>query len=174
MPKKMLKRFMIAEEKLMQNNTLRYVSNSILQHNVWHLNRRSAGRAVLIGLFFAFLPIPFQMVPAALFCILLRANLPLSIALVWITNPITTPPILYAAYKIGAFLLGVETIKFHMNFTWVMDSVHLMWKPLLLGCLLMSVSFASIGYTIIDLLWRWTTIKRWNLRRKKRLKRSHS
>ncbi len=168
MPKKLLKRFMIPDEKLAEHKTLRYVSSSILGHNVWHLNRRSASRAMFIGLFFAFTPIPLQMIPATFFCIAARANLPLSIALVWITNPVTTPPVLYASYKIGAFILNIPTldIEFHLEWDWLMNSLYTIGKPLLLGSLILSISSASIGYVIVDILWRWATIRRWQHRRK--------
>jgi len=36
-----------------------------------------------------------------------RFNLPIAIAMVWITNPITTPPIYYGYYLIGDYLLSV-------------------------------------------------------------------
>ena len=166
MPKKLLKRFMIAEEKLMHNKALLYVSRSILQHNVWHLNRRSASRAMFIGLFWAFIPIPFQMIPAAILCIFWRANLPLTIALVWLTNPITMPPIFYAAHKIGAYLLGTPPVAFKLTWSWAVT----VWKPLLLGSLIMAITFASMGYTAIDLFWRWTTVNRWKRRLAKRSK----
>lgn len=170
MPKKLLKRLMITDARLLENKTLQYVSNSIIQHNVWHLNRRSASRATFIGLFFAFTPMPLQMIPATLFCILARANLPLAIALVWITNPVTTAPILYACYKLGAFILDMpaQDIEFQLDWTWLMDRLYWIGKPLLLGCTVVSLTTSCIGYTVIDILWRWTTIKRWHQRRKTR------
>lgn len=175
MPKKLLKRFMIAEDKLMHNKTLRYVSSSILSHNIWHLNRRSASRAVFIGLFWAFIPMPLQTVPSAFFCILWRANLPVTLALVWLTNPVTMPPILYGAYRIGSFLLGTPPLDFELEWEWVMKSFSQMWQPLLLGSIILSVSFASIGYTAIDLLWRWTTVRRWSKRKQARAEKdAHS
>jgi uncharacterized protein (DUF2062 family) len=48
-----------------------------------------------VGLFCAFIPVPFQMLLAAPSAIIFSANLPVSIALVWITNPITMPPIFF-------------------------------------------------------------------------------
>lgn len=172
MLKDLLKRFMIAEDKLMHNKMLAYVTASIRQHNVWHLNRRSASRGVFIGLFFAFTPIPFQMVPAAFFCILTRANLPLSVALVWITNPITMPAVAYVAYQIGTLILGTPTLPFHFDWNWVNTNLPHMWRPLILGFFILAVSLSCIGYAIVDILWRWTTIMRW--KKRKLRKKNHS
>ena len=71
--------------------------------NLWHLNRHSAAGGFGIGLFFAFWPVPFQMWLSAFAAIPLRVNLPLSVATVWLTNPITMPPIFYGAYKVGNY-----------------------------------------------------------------------
>ena len=57
-------------------------------------------------MFWAFLPIPFQMFPAALFCFFARGNLPLALVAVWISNPLTYAPIFYFEYQFGAFLLS--------------------------------------------------------------------
>ena len=167
MPKKLLKRLMIAEDKLVHNKTLRAISSTIREHNVWHLNRRSATRAMFIGLFWAFVPMPLQMVPAALCCILWRANLPLSVALVWLTNPVTMPPVFYVTYRLGAFILDTPPIPFQLEWEWVMESIPQIWKPLYAGSLIAGFCLASAGYTIVDLLWRWTALQRWKKRREK-------
>ena len=76
-------------EKIKHEKVLKILGPAILQPNLWHLNRKSVSRAIAIGLFCAFLPIPLQMVLAAFFAIIFAANLPISVILVWITNPIT-------------------------------------------------------------------------------------
>ena len=48
------------------------------------------------------------MLLAALIAIWLKVNLPLSVALVWVSNPITMGPMFYFAYKLGALLMGEE------------------------------------------------------------------
>ena len=170
MPKKFLKKFMPANDKIMHSRSMQFISEQVHKAHVWHLNRRSASRAALVGLFFAFVPIPMQMILAAIFCIFMRANLPLSIAFVWITNPVTAAPIFYATYKIGAYLLGLPTHEFELelNWAWLTAKLSLIWKPLFLGSLLTGIALAAIGYTTIDFLWRWTTVQRWHLRQKKR------
>ena len=72
---------------------------------LFHLSRRSVSLGVMVGLFWAFTPIPFQMLPAAITAWIIRANLPLSVALVWISNPVTVPPLLLIAYGIGSWIL---------------------------------------------------------------------
>ena len=139
---------------------------------VLHFNRRSASRAVLIGLFCAFIPIPAQMFFAILWCIWWQANLPLSVGIVWLTNPLTIPFIFLATYHFGAFLLGEPTIgfEFEMNWTWLEHQFELVWKPLLLGSLVAGTIFSCIGYAIVDISWRRHTLRKWKNRHKKRFK----
>lgn len=70
---------------------------------VWNIH--TASRGVAIGMFWAFAPIPLQMLPAALFCWLIRGNLPVAILCVWISNPLTIPPLLLLEYRIGEIIL---------------------------------------------------------------------
>ena len=87
--------------------SLRLLGDWIYATNLWHINRYSASMAFFVGLFVAFMPIPGQMLLAALLAVLLSCNLPLSVGLVWITNPVTMPAIFYMSYKVGALLIDV-------------------------------------------------------------------
>ena len=122
MPKKFIQRWMPNHEKVRNHPHLNKVFGTLLHDpNLLHLNRRSVTGAFFIGLFMAFMPIPFQMIPAAACAIWLRVNLPISIGLVWITNPITMPPIFYFSYKLGAWTLGmpVNTVEFDISVDWL-------------------------------------------------------
>lgn len=138
--------------------------------NLWHLNRHSASGAFGIGLFFAFWPVPFQMWLSAFAAIPLRVNLPLSIATVWLTNPLTMPPIFYGAYKVGAWVLGTDVgeFEFQLSWEWLMGSINTIGPAFLLGCMICSVVFGSLGYATINFLWRRSVIKSWQARRAKR------
>ena len=99
MPKKFIKRYLPSRERVNSIESLRFLGDIRNEPNLWHINRHSVARAFLIGVFLAFIPMPFQMLAAAFGALMINANLPLSVALVWISNPITMPPLFY--FKIG-------------------------------------------------------------------------
>jgi uncharacterized protein (DUF2062 family) len=134
---------------------------------LWHLNRHSASGAFGIGLFFAFWPVPFQMWLSALAAIPLRVNLPLSVATVWITNPLTMPPIFYGAYKVGSITLGtsMQDFTFELSWTWLVNSIGTIGPAFLLGCLICSVFFGVLGYLIMNAVWRLSVSRAWQKRK---------
>ena len=93
MPRRIFKRYMPDPERIRGDKSLRFLGKLIHEPNLWHLNRRSVARAMAVGLFAAFIPLPMQMLLAASLAIPVRGNLPISIGLVWLTNPITMPPV---------------------------------------------------------------------------------
>ncbi|MDE0039706.1 MAG: DUF2062 domain-containing protein [Gammaproteobacteria bacterium] len=144
----------------------------LLDHpELWHLHRRSVGGAFFIGLFCAFVPVPFvQMVLAALFAIASRCNLPIAVALVWISNPLTIGPMFYFAYKLGAWLLGVELVNgpWELSWQWFGSQFAAIWWPLTLGCLVCGWVSGLTGAVVSRLLWRFHVIRRWRERRARR------
>ena len=69
---------------------------------------------------------------AALGAVLLRCNLPLSVGLVWLTNPLTIPAIFYIAYQVGALVIDVpvKEVEFEISFEWLQTGLTMVWKPL--------------------------------------------
>ncbi len=175
MPKKFIKRIMPDHQTIRNHKHLRLFGGLLLDPNLWHLNRRSVAGAFAVGLFMAFVPVPFQMVLAAAAAIPLRVNLPLSVGLVWITNPITMPPIFYGTYKLGAWLMGIPPRPFHfeLSFTWLAHQLGAIWQPFLLGCFVAGVISAVIGYGAIRLLWRWHVVKAYHQRKHQRYLRKN-
>lgn len=170
MPKKYIKRFMPDHEKIRNHKHLKIFGKLIHDPNLWHLNKKSVSGAFANGLFMAFVPVPFQMVLAAGAAIFARVNLPLSVALVWLTNPITMPPMFYGTYRVGAWLMGIDTGSFHfeLSYEWLMTELAAIWKPFLLGCFVTGVIASVLGYFGIRFLWRWHTVKAWRQRAEKR------
>ncbi len=169
MPKKFFKRW-LPDAKIVKNNkTLRMFGKLLHDPNLWHLNRRSVPRAFAIGLFTAFIPIPFQTVLAVGLAIGLRANVLISAALIWVSNPLTMPPIFYFAYKLGAKILGVkpQPLKFELTLEWFKVQLVHIWKPLYLGGFICGIVSAALGYFVVALLWRLMVYIRWRNKKNK-------
>ncbi len=166
MPRRLIKRYLPDHATLKEHKSLRVFGQLILEPNLWHLNKRSVSGAFSVGLFCAFIPVPFQMLLAAGGALLFRVNLPVSVALVWITNPITMPPIFYFAYVTGAWVLGLtpESIEFALNWHWLKTTLLQIWQPFLLGCLILGSLSAIAGNLASRLLWRFMVVKNWRKR----------
>ncbi len=159
--KKTFKRFSPDPQELKDHKHLGWLSKHLHDPSLWNFNRRSISKAFAVGLFCAFIPIPFQMLLAAPGAVIFSANLPLSVALVWITNPITMPPIYYGCYKLGAWILGVEVQQdFIMSLDYVWEVFGVIWQPFLLGCAVVSILSAFLGYWSIQLIYRVKARKR--------------
>ncbi|WP_440055904.1 DUF2062 domain-containing protein [Pseudoalteromonas sp. T1lg65] len=168
MAKKTIQRFLPDHNKIKQQKSLKIFGSLLHDANLWHLNRRSARGAFSVGLFFAFIPVPFQMVLAAALAIPFRVNLPLSIALVWITNPLTMPPIFYCSYMVGVFALGEKQQPFHFeaSWDWLVSSLTTIGPAFMLGSLICATVASLIGFFGIDYLWRRSVNKAWETRSK--------
>ncbi len=174
MPKHLIKRITPDHDRIRNHKHLKVFGTLLHDPNLWHLNRRSAAGAFGVGLFMAFVPLPSQMLLAAAAAVVLRVNLPISVALVWISNPITIPPMFYFAYKVGAFALGHEAqaLAFELSIEWLMSSLNDVLAPLLLGCLICSTLLSAIGYFGIHAFWRLHVIKHLKKRKERRLARA--
>lgn len=167
MAKKLVQRYMPSYDKVLNNKYLQIFGTLLHDPNLFHINRRSVAGAFAVGLFCTWVPIPFQMVLSAAIAIPARVNLIISVGLVWISNPLTMPPLFYFAYRLGAAVLGLESdgFQFELSFTWLANGLLAIWQPFLLGCSIMAISSSIIGYGLIRLLWRWNVVRRWERRR---------
>ncbi|WP_067520964.1 DUF2062 domain-containing protein [Endozoicomonas ascidiicola] len=170
MAKKLIQRYLPEPHTIKENRYLRFLGSALHNANLWQLNRRSAATAFFVGIFVAFIPMPFQMVLAACLAILFRCNLPLSVALVWITNPLTMPAIFYFTYKIGCLILQVPVNEssFELTLQGLGSGLARIWKPLYLGSAISGVVLGFISYTMIRIIWRWNVIVNWRQRNKRR------
>ena len=140
--------------------------------NLLHLNRQSVSLAVAIGIFCAFIPVPGQTLIAIFLCYQLRANLALSVVLIWISNPVTIPPMFYLTYQLGALILGTEPLVFtvELDWQWFKNLGTDILLPLFLGSLICATIFSVVGYFVVLYLWRWQVVKNWEQRNKARSK----
>ena len=173
MPRRFLQRYMPKPDTLRRQRSLRFMAPLIADPGLWLLTRRSVANAFSVGLFCAMLPIPFQMVVAALGARLSRCNLALSVGLVWVTNPLTMPLIFYVNYRIGTFLLGAPAREApsRISTRWIAEQMHDILPPLLLGSLITAIVLAAVANIGIRLIWRWHVSHNWKRRRLKRRRR---
>ena len=170
MPKRLIKRFTPDHETIRNHKYLRMFGSLLHDSNLWHMNRRSVSGAFAVGIFWAFVPMPFQMIPAATTAIITRVNLPISVALVWISNPITMPPLYYFTYRVGTWILDQppQPLESESSIEWMVHSLEQIWQPLYLGSLLCGIIASILGYTIMRGFWRWHIVSSLRKRRKRK------
>jgi uncharacterized protein len=97
--------------------------------------------------------------------LLLRVNLPVTMAAIWLTNPVTILPLFYGALIIGTRLSGSQaTIHFDGSMAGLGALVEQLWLPFVLGCAVSGVIAGCLGYAAVSVLWRWQVNVRWNRR----------
>ncbi len=64
----------------------------------------------------------------------------------------------YFAYRFGRIILDapVRPFSFEFSMDWLTHSFTTIWEPLLLGCVLLGLATAIVGYVVLDLFWRWS------------------
>ena len=172
MPRRLFKRYMPDPESIRSQKSLRFLGKLTHDPNLWHLNRHSVSRAMAAGLFAAFIPMPMQMLLAAGLAVWIRSNLPISVGLVWLTNPITMPGLLLhlqagrlvdagaAAHPAGPSHLGMDQ-----------PGLSSLWQPFLLGSVVCGIIAAILGYALTMLYWRWWVQRSWSRRCRQRRER---
>lgn len=133
----------------------------------WSLNRRNVTRAVAMGLLIAWIPLPIHIPLAAALALLLRLNIPAAVSATLITNPLTAVPMYYFAYWIGCRALQIPTTEFAFELTWDWITTGLLpiWKPFLLGCLIMGAFTAVMGYIALGSVWHLTLLLKYHKRK---------
>jgi uncharacterized protein len=164
MHKELLKKYMPNPEMIKRHKNLQFLGDQLNDPNLWHLNRQSVSMAFAIGLFCAWIPTPGQMVIAAMAAIYFRANLPISVGLVWVTNPITMPPLFYFAYWVGLTTLNLPSATFSLDAILSGDILF----PFLTGCLILGTICATAGYFGINYFWQFHVGRNWVHRKQNR------
>ncbi len=142
------------------------------RREIWRSNRHAMARGAFIGLFCAFVPIPIQMLIVVILAPVFRANLPMAIALVWISNPLTIPPMFYFSYRLGAWLLNMrlETDSIEISFGWLLANLGSIGYPLIVGSLICSWTAGVTGFVLVRVIWRIQVMRRWRNRKTARIK----
>lgn len=126
--------------------------------------------------FFGLLPIPFHSVFIVMAVLLFEVNLPISLMLAWLSNPLTLAPILYIGFWFGAHIYHVHMINkkmllgvLHQISRWITHFGHghidlSLAKILISGLIVEAFVFATILYIVTEIFWRWMVIRNWKNR----------
>ena len=165
-------------EQLESSRLLRPVAHRVLAPALWRFTRRSVPRGTALGLFVGiFLLIPgLQIGGAALLALPFRANVPIAAAMTFLSNPATTPFILYASLYVGNLLLArsadasgfMALIHAHAGVSeWIAWLLSEAAPALILGLTVIAAACAVIGYAGAALGWRLWIARKWRHRHDK-------
>lgn len=155
MARKIFRKFLPHPDVVTQNRWIKLLGPRLQDPSLWHINRRSCSAAVALGIFCAFIPIPFQMLIAAVGAIWFRVNILVAVPMVWVSNPVTMGPMYYFCYLFGAALLGREPKNFHfeLSFDWLVTGLADIWQSFLLGCFTIGLISAVASFLLVRVLW---------------------
>ena len=171
--KQRLQRMLPNAESVRSNRWLRWLGPALHHPQLWRITRRGVALGVALGIFFGLL-VPIAQIPlSAAAAVILRANLPAAIASTLVTNPVTFAPIYYAAYHLGAMLIGddgslqdLESVQTESVDSGWIERIAALGKPLLLGLLILASSMSALAYLLINGLWRLKISLAWRRRRR--------
>jgi uncharacterized protein (DUF2062 family) len=140
------------------------------------MTHRSVPRAVALGLGIGVIIPFFHTVIAAILAIPLRANVAIAAAFTLVVNPLTIPPMYYAAYRIGSWELHHDATLVNPATAARVSGelgrflfwIHEASGPIAVGILTIAVTAAAIGYIASALVWRSWLESKWRERRKAR------
>jgi uncharacterized protein len=125
-----------------------------LPPELFAVNRRVVTKALLVGLFIAFIPMPAQMVAVVLLAPFIRFNVLIALVMVWLTNPFTMPFIYFAEYELGRMMLMQEPLPdMQISLEWFRENFTRIVFPLYTGALFLSTLISTLTYSIVNRLW---------------------
>jgi len=131
------------------------LSRRIGNRALWIPCRDTVATGLTIGLFFSMMLMPFQMIPAAIIAMWLRANVPFALAGCWVSNPLTTPPVLYIQFRLGDWMrdtLSVPMPGFLSKVQFDVSGVgQLNAASFILGMFTSGILLASCAYPLVHL-----------------------
>ncbi|QMW23955.1 DUF2062 domain-containing protein [Sandaracinobacteroides saxicola] len=167
-----------SREVLLANRWMRPFAKHLSDPRIWQWNRRSVARGAALGMFITIaVPLPIQILLAALLAVFVRANVPVAALCAFLSNPFTTPAILAGAYWVGNLALAVENRMpvplLPQSGSWMERALEWVAQaslPIAIGLLIMATVLASVSYVAVHLAWRVRIGRKWARRRAARRK----
>ena len=163
-----LTRHIPTRESIHRYRALRPFAPHLSQPALWRMTWRSVPRGVALGLFVAVIIPVMHTFIAALLAIPARANIAIAAAFTLVVNPLTIPPLYYAAYRIGSWELHHDAPlvnpaaaeRFSSELSRLLFWIHEASGPIAVGVLSIAAMAAVVGYFTAALVWRsWQSSK---------------
>ncbi|MCW1912610.1 DUF2062 domain-containing protein [Luteolibacter sp. GHJ8] len=145
------------------------VTHALFERRLWMPCRDTVASGLAIGMFFAVMPVPLQMLFAGVAAMKFRANVPIAMTCCWLSNPVTNLPLFLGQFWLGAKIsqtlgLNLPDIQWFKNFLiWLMGQESENERSLLdtirhgntgdffLGALASGILLAALAYPLVHL-----------------------
>lgn len=152
-------------KKTSDNKTLRDIIKKYkVPQSYFATNRKMVTRAVYLGLFIAFIPMPMQMLAVISFVPFFKFNVPIGLAMCWFTNPFTMPPLYYVEYLTGSFFLGTKVAPVEMTMDWFTQNIDNIFIPLYTGTAFFSIVGSTLAYLLVNFFWKRSVLREKSLK----------
>ena len=123
------------------------------------------------------MPIPFHSIFIVAAILFFEVNLPVGLALAWLSNPFTLVPILYIGFWIGTQIFHVHMINkemmlgvLHQVCHWIKSLGHShvdlsLAKILMSGLIIEAFVVALVLYLLTEFFWRLSIYRHWKKRK---------
>ncbi len=162
-------RFFKHPRKLKHSPTMRWFARHFLDKRVWKPTQHTFAGGMAVGLFVTVQLLPIQMPTAVILAAIFRVNIPIAIALCWVSNPATLAPIAWVEHWLGTWIIDSfgdptaaaaavvteqEPLRKGIQFA----------KAMFLGGVFVGGALAPLGYIISYI--SWGALDHWNKFRK--------
>ncbi|TDU68135.1 hypothetical protein EI77_03252 [Prosthecobacter fusiformis] len=165
-------RFFKHPRKLKTRPVMRWFARHFLDKRVWRPTQHTFAGGMAVGTFVTLQLLPIQMPSAVILAAVFRVNIPIAIAMCWVSNPVTMAALIPLEYNVGkwalAFLTEVPSTPFPTKFP---EHVAEMWLALrehapvmLFGGVILGAVLVPVSYVLTYLIWG--AIDQWNKYRK--------
>lgn len=158
-------------EELLASRFIKPFAHRVAHSHLWRFTRTSVRRGTALGLFVGiFFLIPgAQILGVALLALPVRANIPIGVAMTFLSNPATTPLLIAAAVWVGNNMFGlhanVATFSIMVDKgasagEWVRWFFSDAAPALVAGLFVISVVSAIVGYLLASVIWdNWIRLR---------------
>jgi uncharacterized protein (DUF2062 family) len=152
----------------------RWFARHFLDKHVWKPTQHTFAGGVAIGLFVTMQLLPMQMPVAAILAALFRVNIPIALAMCWLSNPVTMPALVPLEYAVGKWVLSwISSVpvsafprELPLSFADSWQALKSHAPIMLFGGVLIGAVLIPVGYVVTYA--SWSVLESWSQRRRKR------